>query len=96
MRIYIAGKITGNPEAGEAFENAETRLRMEGPNEIINPYKIGEKLPQMKHEDYMHVSFALIDIAETVYFLENWKDSQGACMEYGYALAEGKKIIFEE
>ena len=48
------------------------------------------------HEDYMKISFALLDMCKTIYMLDGWKDSCGACQEYGYALAKGYSILFEE
>lgn len=95
MRIYIAGKITGDPNAKRNFEAAQAELQKSG-HEPISPYKVGESLPELEHEEYMHISFALIDISEAVYFLANWKQSPGACMEYGYAIAKGKALYFQE
>ena len=48
------------------------------------------------HEDYMKISFALLDMCKTIYMLDGCKDSCGACQEYGYALAKGYSILFEE
>lgn len=96
MKIYIAGKITGNNKAAEQFEKAEVKLRLEG-HETINPFEIGNQcLPALTHEEYMHISFALIDVADAAYFLSNWRESPGACMEYGYTIAKRKAVYFEE
>lgn len=95
MRIYIAGKITGNPEAKRRFEATEKMLQEAG-DETINPHTIGEHLPEMDHLEILHVCFALIDTCDGVYFMDNWKSSPGACMEYGYAIARGKALYFQE
>lgn len=94
MKVYISGKITGYPEAKKRFEDAEIQLQLQG-HQTINPHQIGSMLPELLHSEYMEVSFALIDAAEAVFFLSNWKESPGACMEYGYTKAKGKKILFE-
>ena len=95
MRIYIAGKITGNPDAKRRFAAAEELLQAEG-HETINPYKLGEVLPEMDHGEILHICFSIIDTADAVFFQRNWKESPGACMEYGYAIAKGKAVYFEE
>lgn len=38
----------------------------------------------------------MLDMCDSVYMLSNYEKSKGACMEYGYALAKDKKILFEE
>jgi nucleoside 2-deoxyribosyltransferase len=40
----------------------------------------------------MSIDFALIDTADAVLMLPNWKQSLGAVREYGYALAKNKEI----
>lgn len=94
MRIYIAGKITGNPGAKQRFQELENSL-LRGGHEPINPYKIGEIYPNLNHEEIMHLCFAAIDICDAVLLQDNWKESPGACQEYGYSLAKGKEVIFE-
>ena len=94
MRVYIAGKITDCEEAKQRFEAAAAWLQNQG-CDVISPYAIGTILPVLEHEDYMHISFALIDVADAVYFLGNWRESCGASQEMGYAIAKGKKLYFE-
>lgn len=95
MRIYIAGKITGDPNAKRNFEAAQAELQRAG-HQTINPQAVGSLLPELEHGEYMHISFSLIDISEAVFFLDNWKQSPGACMEYGYAIAKEKALYFQE
>lgn len=91
MRIYIAGKITGDEDYGEKFAKAEDRLVEEMGYEVINPACL--QLPDScKWEDYMRLTLAMVDLSDAVYLLPDWKESPGACIEYGYALAKGKSI----
>lgn len=95
MKIYISGAITGVPNFKEHFDGAERYLKKELIDaEIINPTMI--VLPKScTHEDYMKIDFMLLDLADAIYMLHGWDKSKGACMEYGYALAKGKEILFE-
>jgi len=97
-RIYISGPITGTPDAQTRFGDAEERLHEAGYTKIINPQRVGEEADtdgSMSHDEYMRLSFALIDLCDAVYMMRGWQQSKGACMECGYALAKRKRIIYE-
>jgi len=88
VKIYIAGKITDNPDYKTHFARAEKRLAEN--HTVMNP----AVLPLgFDYEDYMRICFAMIDVCDAVYMLDNWRDSPGAIREYEYA--KGKEIIFE-
>lgn len=93
MKIYISGSISNNPNYKEDFERAEKKL-VKDCFEVINPTMV-ELPPSCTHADYMKVNFALLDLADGIYLLNNYEKSKGACMEYGYALAKNKAILFE-
>ena len=97
MKIYISGAITNNPNYKEDFERAEDYLQREYPKaEIINPALVNSHLPKSTtHEEYMRMSFCMLDMADSVYFINGWEESKGANQEYGYALAKDKTILFE-
>lgn len=100
MRIYISGPITGTSNATERFLEAEERLSREMPEaEWINPERAGDELragtDTLEHKDFMHVSFAMLDLCDAIYLLNGWQRSRGACMEYGYAKAMGMAIMEE-
>ena len=92
MKIYIAGKITGNPDFEEQFKEAAEMLKAEG-HLVMNP----AALPLgFDYEDYMCICFAMIDVCDAVYFLRNWKDSPGAKKEREYAQGLGKECFYEK
>ena len=93
MKIYISGAISNNPNYNEDFERAEKQLKYDG-YEVINPTMV-ELPPSCTHADYMKVDFALLDLADGIYLLNNYEQSKGACMEYGYALAKDMIIMYE-
>ena len=77
MKVYIAGKITGDPGYRDKFAAAEIQLGWQG-HAVLNP----AELPGgMSREDYMRICFAMIDVADAVVFLPDAKDSAGARLE---------------
>lgn len=98
MKIYISGGITNVPNFMERFAEAEKMLRNAYPKaEVINPALVNSNLPKSTtHEQYMKMSFLMLDMADYVYMLNNWRESCGASQEYGYALAKDKVIMFEK
>lgn len=98
MKIYISGAISQNPTYKDDFERAEDYLQRKYPEaEIINPALVNSFLPKStEYEDYMRMSFCMLDMADTIYLMSNWKTSMGANREFGYALAKGMKFLFEE
>ena len=80
MKIYIAGKITGDPEYKEKFERAADAITQFG-HTPINPATAPDGLTA---QDYMRLSFAEIDAADMVVFLNDWKGSKGAALERTY------------
>lgn len=97
MKIYISGPITNNPSYMTDFENAQDYLKIQFPHaEIINPALVNSHLPKStSHEEYMRMSFCMLDMAGTIYMLDGWEDSRGANQEYGYAVARNKTILFQ-
>ena len=88
MKIYIAGKITGDPDFKEKFQAVEEKLKALG-HTVMNP----AVLPLgFEHHEYMNVCLAMIDVCDCVYMLPDWRDSKGACIERDYAIAKRKLI----
>lgn len=91
MKIYIAGKITGEPKYKEIFKVAEKDL-LESGHTVMNPSILPLGFTQ---EEYMHICYAMIDVCDSVYMLSNWKESKGAKLENKYALEQGKLVTYE-
>jgi len=91
MKIYVAGKITGNDNFVEQFKQAETMLKEKG-HVVINP----SLLPiGFEHGEYMSVCLPMVRICDAIYLLNDWGSSRGANMEKDYAGCLGKLIFFE-
>lgn len=94
--LYISGKITGTTDYMERFAKAQQKLKAQGFS-VINPAAVNSMLPEdTPYEDYMKVSFTLLEIADAVYMLEGWEDSPGACREHAVAILKKKKIIYAD
>lgn len=95
MRIYISGAITGTDDYMERFAKAEKELTEQGYS-VVNPAKVNAQLPEnTTYEEYMKMSFCMLDMCSGIYMMSGWNKSCGANREYGYALAKDKIIIYE-
>lgn len=90
-KIYIAGKITGLDDHKEKFAKAEEKLQEMG----AIPMNPAVMSGGFTHAEYLYICFAMIDICEGIYFLNNWTDSPGAKKEFGYATVKKKQMFYE-
>lgn len=88
--VYLAGKITGDPDYRTKFFTAARELEAAG-FIVVNP----ATLPQygFEHEAYMRMSGAMLEECAAVCFLPDWKQSDGARWEFGHAAATGKRVF---
>lgn len=95
MKIYIAGKISGlnREDVIKKFEAAQKSLSKKG-HQVFIPCVL-PAYEEVSHEDYLHICYAIIDVCDAVYMLSDWQQSEGALLEYNYALKNKKKIIFQ-
>ena len=88
MKVYIAGKITGDPDYREKFERAARLYRKTHTRDSV---LLPSVLPEgMSAADYMRICFAMIDSADRVLFLGDWQSSPGAQLEKLYCEYIGK------
>ncbi len=80
MKIYIAGKITGDSDYRAKFADAQRQIEAQG-HIVLNPAALPEG---MEPKDYMRICFAMIDVADEVWFLPRWAESEGAAIEWRY------------
>ena len=82
IKIYIAGKITGNPSYKLDFALTKEWIKNWYPKAIIlNPATLPEG---MTTADYMRICLAMIDSADLVVFGVKAEDSKGAKLERDY------------
>lgn len=95
IRVYISGKISGLniEDVTTKFNDAEEFLTLLG-FEVVNPLNNGihRDEPWITH---MCKDLEMLHGCDAVFFLNDWQESKGACVEYDFALRMGKNIIFE-
>lgn len=94
MKIYIAGKITGDPNYREKFEKVASSLRGHGFS-VMNPACLSED-KEFCWDDYMAITAAMQERCEATVLLPDWQDSKGATMEAQKAKILGHKIFLFE
>lgn len=91
MKIYIAGRITGNPDYKNQFTEAEYKIKAAG-HIPLNPVK-GEGF---SYKDYIDMGLCELMKCDAIYLLKGWNRSEGAYLEYTYATTVGLKIFMQE
>lgn len=90
--VYIAGKITGDDQYEKKFETAE-KLLLDRGWRVMNPAKLPDDL---EYEKYFPINAAMLDGADAIYLLRDYKESPGAMRELIYAGKRNIEIILEE
>jgi hypothetical protein len=91
-KIYIAGKITGDPNYKAKFAEAENFYKKKGYTVLTPTW-----MPQgMRPADYMRICFAMIDTADVVAFLPGFRQSAGASLELSYCFYTEKAVHLPE
>lgn len=88
--VYLAGKITGDPNYRQKFRAARRELERAGfivLDPSILPY------PAFEYEAYMIIGAVILDQCDAACFLGDWEDSNGARREHSQAEARGLHIF---
>ena len=99
--VYISGKISGlKPlQARGHFKKAANELAVHhnfNPRYIINPMSLDVVFPAFQPEQFLRLDLVLVEMADYIYMLKNWRDSDGAKAELAHAKKLNKKIMFED
>lgn len=92
-KIYISGKITGEPNATFIFETAEKKLSDKGFS-VVNPMKLPHNHDK-NYISYMREDIRALCECGTIFMLNNWHKSKGAAMELHIANLLNINVIFE-
>lgn len=78
MKVYIAGKITGDRRYRAKFREAAKALEEAG-HVVLNPATLPDGLDDV---DYMRICMAMVDAADLAVFLPDYRESRGAMVEW--------------
>lgn len=92
MKVYIAGKITGDPDYLKKFQWAQEDLEGQGFT-VLNPAELPEG---MSPADYMRICMAMMDSADLVAFLPDYEQSRGAQLEWAWCQYVSKQTMYLE
>lgn len=91
LKVYISGKITGDPDYRGKFSTAESRLKEAG-HIVLNP---ANSPAGMRPADYMRLCLAMMETADIVLFLKDWNNSEGAKLEMAWCRYVRKPTTFD-
>ena len=86
MKIYIAGKITGDRKYRAKFREAAKTLEALG-HVVLNPAILPDGLEQV---DYMRICLAMLEAADLAVFMPDYQESAGAMVEWAWCQRPGK------
>lgn len=93
MKVYIAGPMSGLPAFNRpAFFQAAKEIIAAG-DIAINPAVLPDGLSEA---DYMSISLSMLQCADAIYLLSEWRASAGARAEYALAEKLGIEVLFQE
>lgn len=100
MKIYIAGKVSGDPDYINKFAKAEKELRATFEGKIINPVRESQRefiFPEKQPwSTLMQFCLKLLSGCTHIYMLSDYYKSTGACIELEWAMKCGLEIIYEK
>ena len=92
MKVYLSGKISGDPDYKNKFAFYAETYEDQG-HVVLNPADLPEG---MEPSDYMRICLAMMEVADLVVFLPDWAASLGANLEWEWCKYTGKDTFFEE
>lgn len=96
MKIYISGPITGTNDYMERFAKAQKYLESKGFS-VVNPALVNSNLPEdTTYEEYMRMSFTMLDMCDHIYMLSGYGKSAGALMELSKAYELDLNVLYEK
>ena len=87
MKVYIAGKITGDRQYRAKFKAAAKDLEAMG-HVVLNPATLPAGLAET---DYINIGLAMLNAADMAVFLPDYQESKGAMLEWAFCQRIGKE-----
>ena len=93
-KVYISGAIAQNPNFIADFAKTEQLLKGLG-YDVVNPTRISGAVEYFDYADFMITSLMLLKKCDAIYFMSNWRKSDGCYIEKRVAQKMGIKIMHE-
>ena len=93
-KVYLSGAIERDDNFMENFAKAEELLKGFG-YEVVNPTRVSGAVEYFDYADFMITSLMLMKKCDCIYFMSNWKKSDGCMIEKTIAQKLGMKIMHE-
>lgn len=84
MKVYISSSITSDYNYKEKFIKAQKHLENMG-HVVLNPICLPLGLDW---EDYIEIDLKMVERADAIYFLDEWRESKGATIELLHSVLE--------
>lgn len=95
-KVYISGPITGTNDYMTRFGQGEGKMKALG-YDVINPAQVTKSLPESTtHDEYMAICRVLVPMADAIYMMKGWENSEGAREELELAQNSGIMVLYEK
>jgi len=101
-KIYISGKITGDPNYRDKFNRADIELTKNNDCWTYNPIFLAEYLEyltgsteDLKYSDYLKYDLEFLLKCDAIFMLADWKESEGAKLKHKIAEMIGLEILYQ-
>lgn len=91
-KVYIAGKITGDPDYRAKFHHVEKQLTKKG-YIVMNPAILPEGF---EWAQYMKITLAMMEACDTIFLMKGWEESRGAKIELNLAMVNKYNILIQK
>jgi len=90
MKIFITGAMSSQSQFNRPKFNYIAALLHE--HTVLNPAILPDGLA---HHEYMQICKVMLEIADAIYILDGWRQSDGSREEVLLAIARNKRIYLE-
>ncbi|MCR9031268.1 DUF4406 domain-containing protein [Citrobacter amalonaticus] len=90
--VFIAGPMTGYHNFNRDEFNAEASVLEDRGFTVLNPAILPDGL---LHEQYLQITLAMLETADSVFLLDGWTESEGACQEFRRARELGLMFMYQ-